>query len=98
MLGTINPVKEIITKAHSKNIPVLIDGAWHVHIQVDVQELDADFYVFRDTKSMSTGIRVLLAKEWLEKYHLSGGGEMIQNVTFERTTYNELPFKFEANT
>ncbi|NLI71274.1 MAG: cysteine desulfurase [Bacteroidales bacterium] len=102
VLGTINPVKEIITKAHSKNIPVLIDGAQAVpHIQVDVQELDADFYVFSGHKVYaSTGIGVLFGKrEWLEKIPpYQGGGEMIQNVTFERTTYNELPFKFEAGT
>lgn len=102
VLGTINPVKEIITKAHSKNIPVLIDGAQAVpHIQVDVQELDADFYVFSGHKVYaSTGIGVLFGKrEWLEKIPpYQGGGEMIQNVTFEKTTYNELPFKFEAGT
>lgn len=102
VLGTINPVKEIIAKAHSKNIPVLIDGAQAVpHIQVNVQELDADFYVFSGHKVYaSTGIGVLFGKrEWLEKIPpYQGGGEMIQNVTFEKTTYNELPFKFEAGT
>lgn len=102
VLGTINPVKEIIEKAHSKNIPVLIDGAQAVpHIQVDVQELDADFYVFSGHKVYApTGIGVLYGKkEWLDKLPpYQGGGEMIQTVTFEKTTYNELPYKFEAGT
>ena len=101
-LGTINPVKEIIDKAHQKGIPVLIDGAQAIpHMKVDVQELDADFYTFSGHKMFGpTGIGVLYGKEeWLEQmppYH--GGGEMIETVTFEKTTYNELPHKFEAGT
>ncbi len=101
-LGTINPVKEMIAKAHEYNVPVLIDGAQSVpHERVDVQDLDADFYVFSGHKLFApTGIGVLYGKaEWLEKmppYH--GGGAMISSVTFEKTTYNELPFKFEAGT
>ncbi len=102
VLGTVNPVKEIIQTAHLHNIPVLIDGAQAVpHIQVDVQELDADFYVFSGHKIYApTGIGVLYGKrEWLERIPpYQGGGEMIQTVTFEKTTYNELPFKFEAGT
>ncbi|TAE24292.1 MAG: cysteine desulfurase [Candidatus Kapaibacterium sp.] len=101
-LGTINPVKEMIATAHEYNVPVLIDGAQAVpHERVDVQDLDADFYVFSGHKLFApTGIGVLYGKaEWLEKmppYH--GGGAMISSVTFEKTTYNELPFKFEAGT
>ena len=102
VLGTVNPVKEMISKAHQKNIPVLIDGAQAVpHIRVDVQELDADFYVFSGHKIYApTGIGVLYGKrEWLERIPpYQGGGEMIQTVRFEKTTYNELPFKFEAGT
>lgn len=102
VLGTINPVIEIIEKAHSKDIPVLIDGAQAVpHIQVDVQDLDADFYVFSGHKVYApTGIGVLYGKKkWLDKLPpYQGGGEMIQTVTFEKTTYNELPYKFEAGT
>ncbi|MCQ2231933.1 MAG: cysteine desulfurase [Paludibacteraceae bacterium] len=101
-LGTVNPVAEIITKAHSHNIPVLVDGAQSVpHMPVDVQALDADFYVFSGHKIYGpTGIGVLYGKEeWLERIPpYQGGGEMIQKVTFEKTTFNELPFKFEAGT
>ncbi|MFA6779041.1 MAG: cysteine desulfurase [Paludibacteraceae bacterium] len=101
-LGTINPVKEIIRKAHEHNIPVLVDGAQSIpHIKVDVQDLDADFYVFSGHKIYGpTGIGVLYGKErWLEAIPpYQGGGEMIQKVTFEKTTFNELPFKFEAGT
>lgn len=101
-LGTINPVKKIIDIAHSYNIPVLIDGAQSIpHIAVNVSELDADFYVFSGHKIYGpTGIGVLYGKEeWLEKLPpYQGGGEMIKKVTFEKTTYNELPFKFEAGT
>ncbi|PLX15253.1 MAG: cysteine desulfurase CsdA [Salinivirgaceae bacterium] len=101
-LGTINPVKEMIEVAHSKNIPVLVDGAQSVqHTPVNVQDLDADFYVFSGHKIYApTGIGVLYGKEeWLEKLPpWQGGGEMIESVTFEKTTYNELPFKFEAGT
>jgi cysteine desulfurase/selenocysteine lyase len=101
-LGTINPVKTIIAKAHDKGIPVLVDGAQAIpHMKVDVQDLDADFYTFSGHKMFGpTGIGILYGKqEWLEKmppYH--GGGEMIETVTFEKTTYNELPHKFEAGT
>lgn len=102
VLGTINPVKEIIKAAHAGNVPVLIDGAQAIpHINVDMQDLDADFYVFSGHKVYApTGIGVLYGKrEWLEKIPpYQGGGEMIQTVTFEKTTYNELPFKFEAGT
>ncbi len=101
-LGTINPVKEMIAKAHEAGAVVLVDGAQAVpHMPVDVQELDADFYVFSGHKIFGpTGIGILYGKEkWLEAmppYH--GGGEMIKQVTFEKTTFNELPFKFEAGT
>ena len=102
VLGTINPVKEIIKAAHAGNVPILIDGAQAIpHINVDMQDLDADFYVFSGHKVYApTGIGVLYGKrEWLEKIPpYQGGGEMIQTVTFEKTTYNELPFKFEAGT
>lgn len=101
-LGTVNPVKEIIAKAHQHGIPVLVDGAQSVpHERVDVRALDADFYVFSGHKLFApTGIGVLYGKtELLEKmppYH--GGGAMIRSVTFEKTTYNDIPFKFEAGT
>lgn len=101
-LGTINPVKDIIKHAHQLGIPVMVDGAQAIpHSQVDVQALDADFYTFSGHKMFGpTGIGVLYGKEkWLEHmppYH--GGGEMIKTVTFEKTTYNELPHKFEAGT
>ena len=102
VLGTINPVEEIIRLAHAHNIPVMIDGAQAVpHIGVDVQALDADFYVFSGHKMYApTGIGALYGKrEWLDKIPpYQGGGEMIHTVTFEKTTYNELPFKFEAGT
>lgn len=101
-LGTINPIKEIISKAHEYNIPVLIDGAQGIaHSPVDVQDLDCDFYCFSGHKIYAPmGIGVLYGKaKWLDAmppYH--GGGEMIKVVTFEKTTYNDLPFKFEAGT
>lgn len=102
VLGTVNPVKEVIRLAHEKNIPVLVDGAQAVpHIPVNVQELDADFYVFSGHKIYGpTGIGVLYGKEnWLNAIPpYQGGGEMIQTVRFEKTTYNVLPFKFEAGT
>ena len=102
VLGTINPVKEIIEEAHNHEVPVLIDGAQAVpHLKVDVQDLDADFYVFSGHKVYGpTGVGVLYGKEeWLDKMPpYQGGGEMIQHVSFERTTFNELPFKFEAGT
>lgn len=102
VLGTINPVKEIIRIAHSHDVPVMIDGAQSIpHIPVDVRELDADFYVFSGHKIYGpTGIGVFYGKEkWLDRMPpYQGGGEMIQNVSFEKTTYNELPYKFEAGT
>lgn len=102
VLGTINPIRQIIEKAHSKGIPVMIDGAQAVsHAKVDVQELDCDFYCFSGHKMYAPmGIGVLYGKEeWLNKMEpYQGGGEMISLVTFEKTTYNELPFKFEAGT
>ena len=102
VLGTINPVKEIIRLAHEKAIPVLLDGAQAVpHIKVNVADLDADFYVFSGHKIYGpTGIGVLYGKEkWLNAIPpYQGGGEMIATVSFEKTTYNELPFKFEAGT
>jgi len=102
VLGTINDVAEIIRLAHEKDIPVLIDGAQAVpHIPVDVVKLDADFYVFSGHKIYGpTGIGALYGKEkWLNAMPpYQGGGEMIATVSFEKTTYNELPFKFEAGT
>jgi cysteine desulfurase/selenocysteine lyase len=101
-LGTINPVEEIIARAHKLDIPVLVDGSQAApHLQVDVQALDADFYVFSGHKVFGpTGIGVLYGKEkWLHALPpYQGGGEMIETVTFEKTTYNELPHKFEAGT
>ena len=102
VLGTINPVKEIIQIAHQQNVPVLVDGAQAVpHIKVNVVELDADFYVFSGHKIYGpTGIGALYGKaKWLNQIPpYQGGGEMIATVSFEKTTYNELPFKFEAGT
>ncbi len=102
VLGTINPVKEIIRIAHEHGVPVLIDGAQSTpHMPVDVQELDCDFFAFSGHKIYApTGIGVLYGKEdLLDKLPpYMGGGEMIKNVSFERTTFNELPFKFEAGT
>lgn len=101
-LGTVNPVKEIVRMAHERGIPVLVDGAQSVpHMKVDVQDIDADFYVFSGHKIYGpTGIGALYGKEvWLDKLPpYQGGGEMIKNVSFEKTTFNELPFKFEAGT
>jgi cysteine desulfurase / selenocysteine lyase len=101
-LGTINPVKEIIEVAHKFDIPVLVDAAQSVqHIGVDVQEMDCDFLVFSGHKIYGpTGIGVLYAKEkWLEQMPpWQGGGDMVDIVTFNKTTYNTLPFKFEAGT
>ena len=102
VMGIINPIEQIIKLAHKRNIPVLIDGAQGVsHTKVDVQALDCDFYVFSGHKLFAPmGIGVLYGKEeWLEKLPpYQTGGEMIKNVSFERTTFNELPFKFEAGT
>lgn len=102
VLGTINPIKEIINTAHTHDIPVLVDGAQGIpHLTVDVQDLDADFYVFSAHKVYGpTGIGVLYGKEkWLDAIPpYQGGGEMIAQVSFEHTTFNELPYKFEAGT
>lgn len=102
VLGTVNPVKEMIATAHAHGVPVLIDGAQSIpHIKVDVQDLDADFFVFSAHKIYGpTGVGVLYGKEeWLDRLPpYQGGGEMIQHVSFEKTTFNELPFKFEAGT
>ena len=102
VLGTVNPVKEMIAEAHAHNVPVLVDGAQSVpHMKVDVLDLDADFFAFSGHKVYGpTGVGVLYGKEeWLDKLPpYQGGGEMIQTVSFEKTTFNELPFKFEAGT
>ena len=102
VLGTINPVKEMIATAHAHGVPFLVDGAQSIpHMKVDVQDLDADFFVFSGHKVYGpTGVGVLYGKENLlnELPPYQGGGEMIQNVSFEKTTFNELPFKFEAGT
>jgi cysteine desulfurase/selenocysteine lyase len=101
-LGTLNPVGKIIEMAHRRNVPVLLDGAQAApHLQVDVRELDCDFYVFSGHKLYGpTGIGVLYGKaallEAMPPYQ--GGGEMISSVTFEKTTYNTIPNKFEAGT
>jgi cysteine desulfurase/selenocysteine lyase len=101
-LGTVNPVEEIIKTAHKHNVPVLVDGAQSIqHIPVDVIKMDCDFYVFSGHKIYGpTGIGILYGKEkWLEEMPpFMGGGEMVDVVTFEKTTYNTLPFKFEAGT
>ncbi len=102
VLGTVNPVKQIISIAHSHDIPVLIDGAQSVpHMKVDVQDMDADFFAFSGHKVYGpTGIGVLYGKEkWLDRLPpYQGGGEMIQSVSFEKTIFEKLPFKFEAGT
>ncbi|MDE6634313.1 MAG: cysteine desulfurase, partial [Bacteroidaceae bacterium] len=102
VLGTINPVKEIIRIAHEHGVPVLIDGAQSTpHFRVDVQELDCDFFAFSGHKIYGpTGIGILYGKEeWLEKIPpYMGGGEMIKSVSFEHTVFNDLPYKFEAGT
>lgn len=102
VLGTVNLAKEMIATAHAHGVPVLIDGAQSVpHMKVDVQDLDADFFAFSGHKIYGpTGVGVLYGKEeWLDKLPpYQGGGEMIQSVSFEKTTFNELPFKFEAGT
>lgn len=102
VLGTVNPVKEVVRMAHDKGIPVLVDGAQSVpHMQVDMLDLDCDFFAFSGHKVYGpTGVGVLYGKEaWLEKLPpYQGGGEMIKNVTFQKTTYNTLPYKFEAGT
>ena len=102
VLGTVNPVKEIIHIAHEHGVPVLVDGAQSTpHFKVDVQDLGCDFFAFSGHKIYGpTGIGVLYGKEeWLDRLPpYMGGGEMIKNVSFEHTTFNELPFKFEAGT
>lgn len=102
VLGTINPVKEIITLAHSKNIPVLVDAAQAIqHLKVDVQDIDCDFLAFSGHKLYGpTGVGCLYGKaDWLNKIPpFLGGGEMIEKVSFSGTTFNELPYKFEAGT
>ncbi len=102
-LGTVNPVKEMIAEAHSRGIPVVIDGAQAVpHMRVDVQDLDADFYVFSAHKMYGpTGVGVLYGKEkWLQKMTpYQGGGEMIESLSLEHgTTLSELPYNYEAGT
>jgi len=101
-LGTINPIKQMIQMARAQHIPVLIDGAQAIHhAPVDVQELDADFYTFSAHKMYGpTGVGILYGKEKLlnDMVPYQGGGDMIKTVTFEKTTYNELPHKFEAGT
>ncbi|MDE6089398.1 MAG: cysteine desulfurase [Duncaniella sp.] len=102
VLGTVNPVKEIIAEAHAHGVPVLIDGAQAApHLKIDVQDLDADFYAFSAHKMYGpAGVGVLFGKrkhlEEMPPYQ--GGGEMIESVSFEKTTYAELPYKFEAGT
>ncbi|MBP5776666.1 MAG: cysteine desulfurase [Prevotella sp.] len=102
VLGIVNPVEEIIKTAHAHSIPVMVDGAQSApHFQVDVQAMDCDFFAFSGHKMYGpTGIGVLYGKEeWLEKLPpYQGGGEMIDKVTWERTTFERLPFKFEAGT
>jgi len=102
VMGTVNPVKEIIRRAHEKGIPVLVDGAQSApHFPVDVQDLDCDFFVFSGHKVYGpTGVGVLYGKEnWLDRMPpYQGGGEMIESVTFEKTVFEHLPFKFEAGT
>ena len=101
-LGTINPIKEMISYAHSRNVPVLIDGAQGIKsCGIDVQEVDCDFYCFSGHKLYAPmGIGILYGKEaWLDKLPpYQGGGDMIKEVSFAKTTFNDLPFKFEAGT
>ena len=102
VLGTVNPVKQMAAIAHAHGVPILVDAAQSIpHMKVDVQGLDADFLVFSAHKIYGpTGVGVLYGKEeWLDRLPpYQGGGEMIQHVSFEKTTFNELPFKFEAGT
>lgn len=102
VLGTVNPVEEIVRIAHSHNVPVMVDGAQSTpHMTVDVQAIDCDFFAFSGHKIYGpTGVGVLYGKEeWLDRLPpYQGGGEMIKSVSFEHTTYNELPYKFEAGT
>ncbi|NPD90819.1 aminotransferase class V-fold PLP-dependent enzyme [Xylanibacter muris] len=102
VLGTVNPIKQITAMAHAHNVPVLVDGAQSApHFKIDVQDLGCDFFVFSGHKMYGpTGIGVLYGKEELldKMPPYQGGGEMIENVTFEKTTFGKLPFKFEAGT
>lgn len=102
VLGTLNPVEEIVRIAHAHNVPVLIDGAQSApHMAIDVQKMDCDFFVFSGHKMYGpTGIGVLYGKEkWLDRLPpYQGGGEMIESVSFEKTVFEKLPFKFEAGT
>ena len=102
ILGAVNPVREMVAEAHAQGIPVLVDGAQGIgHRRVDVQQLDCDFYAFSGHKIYApTGIGVLYGKrEWLEKLPpVMGGGDMVAKVTFEKTTYADIPLKFEAGT
>ena len=102
VLGTVNPVKEMVATAHAHGVPVLVDGAQSApHFTVDVQDIDCDFFAFSGHKVYGpTGIGALYGKEaWLDRLPpYMGGGEMIRNVSFEKTTFNDLPFKFEAGT
>lgn len=102
VMGTVNPVEEVIRIAHEHGVPVLVDGAQSTpHFAIDVQQLDCDFFAFSGHKIYGpTGVGVLYGKEeWLDRLPpYMGGGEMIKNVSFEHTTFNELPFKFEAGT
>jgi len=102
VLGTINPVKEIISIAHEHGVPVMVDGAQSApHFRIDVQDMDCDFFAFSGHKMYGpTGIGVLYGKEdWLDRLPpYQGGGEMIESVTFEKTVFERLPFKFEAGT
>lgn len=102
VLGTINPIQQIIRIAHEHNVPVLVDGAQSTpHLPIDVQELNCDFFAFSGHKVYGpTGVGVLYGREeWLDRIPpYMGGGEMIKNVSFEKTTFNELPYKFEAGT
>ena len=101
VLGTVNPVEEIIRIAHSHNVPVMVDGAQSApHFKVDVRSMDCDFFVFSGHKMYGpTGIGVLYGKEeWLDRPPYQGGGEMIESVSFEKTVFEHLPFKFEAGT
>lgn len=102
VLGTVNPVKQIISIAHEHGVPVMVDGAQSApHFRIDVQDMDCDFFAFSGHKMYGpTGIGVLYGKEeWLDRLPpYQGGGEMIESVTFEKTVFEKLPFKFEAGT
>ena len=102
VLGTVNPVEQMVSIAHAHNVPVMVDGAQSApHIPVDVQQIDCDFFAFSGHKMYGpTGIGVLYGKaSWLDRMPpYQGGGEMIESVTFEKTTFEKLPFKFEAGT